>query len=105
MLELGTTDLLYNEYAVDINKAHMEEYKWKKGDINTITEDFFNHELHILEHNKFRKTQEYEELDESIKQYIAQHIQEHVNWLVHSNPTGPVNPAMPAMNNNTQAVM
>lgn len=105
MLELGTTDLIYNEYAVDINKAHTEEYKWKKGDINTITEDFFNHELHILEHNKFRKTGEYEELDDSIKQYIAQHIQEHVNWLVHSNPTGPVNPTMPVMNNNTQAVM
>lgn len=103
MLELGTTDLIYNEYAIDINKAHFEEFKWQHGDFNTPTSDFFNHEIHINEHNKFRKSSEYEKLDEAAKAYIDAHIQEHINWLVHSSATGPQT-EQPLLNN-TQAVM
>lgn len=89
MLELGSTEYLYNEYAIDINQAHEEEYKWNKQDYNTITKDFFNHELHILEHNKFRKSEEYKQLLPKAQQIIDAHVQEHINWLVHANPSGP----------------
>lgn len=89
MLDLGTTDYLYNENALDANMANLEQYKWRKGDItNTPTFDYYNHELHIIEHNKFRKLKEYQQLPDNIKKYIEEHIKEHVNWLVHGNPEG-----------------
>lgn len=103
MLELGTADLVYKEKANDVNNAHMEEYQWKKGNLNTPTDDFFDHEVHIREHNKFRKTSDYERLDEAAKAYISHHIEEHINWLVHSSPTSPIE-QLEKNDNNIQAV-
>lgn len=89
MLDLGTTEYLYDEYAVDIDQARAEELEWKKKNVNTPTRDFYNHELHILEHNKFRKTEEYKQLPQKIQLAVDSHVQEHINWLVHANPSGP----------------
>lgn len=39
--------------------------------------DFDNHQVHIEVHNRFRKTQEFELLDESVKKVFADHILQH----------------------------
>lgn len=82
MLELGITDTMYDDFAIDAQKAQEEADKWKKGDINTPTRDFFNHDIHLAEHNKFRKSTSYEELDPRIKEMIDMHVEEHQQFIM-----------------------
>lgn len=84
MLELGLPETLYDDYAIDVNKAQEEQDKWIKGDLNTITRDFFNHEVHLMEHNKFRKSAEYEELPDQLKLIIDMHVEEHQQYVMQS---------------------
>jgi len=41
------------------------------------TNDFDNHQVHIDVHNRFRKSQEFENLDPRVKQEFANHVLEH----------------------------
>ena len=44
-------------------------------------DDFDVHEIHIETHNKFRMSQEYEILDDEIKQQFAEHVSQHEQIL------------------------
>ena len=81
MLELGLTDELYNEENIDINQAQQENDKWTLGDMSPKVRDFFNHTLHIIEHNKFRKSNDYEKLDEEHQIQVDGHVNEHMAFL------------------------
>lgn len=39
--------------------------------------DYDNHEVHIEEHNRFRRTQEFENLPEVVKQLFQSHVEQH----------------------------
>lgn len=82
MLELGLPESLYDDYAIDVNKAQEEQEKWMKGDFNTLTRDFFNHEVHAMEHDKFRKSPDYEELPDEFKMQIDLHVEEHKKYIM-----------------------
>lgn len=43
--------------------------------------DYDNHEIHVLTHNNYRKSQEFETLDESIKAEFNRHIRLHQAYL------------------------
>lgn len=81
MLELGITDEMYTESNLDQNQAHSEELMWNKGDTNTITRDFFNHQIHIIEHNKYRKREDYKKLQPDMQSFIDNHVMEHVQYI------------------------
>jgi hypothetical protein len=86
MLELGMVDSLYDDTQIDILKADEENERYKKGDTSPLTRDFYNHTLHILEHNKFRKSQDYDELPPELQQVIDAHVQEHEMYLTPQQP-------------------
>ena len=44
--------------------------------------DFYDHETHIIVHNRFRKTQEYDELPPELQMLIDQHVKEHEEALM-----------------------
>lgn len=44
--------------------------------------DFYDHETHIIVHNRFRKTQEYDELPPELQILIDQHVEEHQQALM-----------------------
>lgn len=97
LLELGITDNLYDDYSVDYNHAVGEVDKWKKGDPSPMVRDFYNHEAHIKVHDKFRKSDEYEQLPPEIQQYIDAHVEEHKQYIQQA-----LMAAMPQVNNVNQ---
>jgi hypothetical protein len=79
-LQMGFADDLYEEYSVDQNYAMQEQDKWLKGMFSSTTvRDFFNHQVHIQEHNKFRMSDEYLKLAEQTGCQSLQFIDSHVN--------------------------
>lgn len=44
--------------------------------------DFYDHEVHIQVHNRFRKTQEYDDLPPELQAIIDQHVEEHMQALM-----------------------
>lgn len=91
MLEMGITDYMYDDIQIDINQASDEQSKWSMGDPSPIVRDFFNHQVHINEHNKFRKGGEYTELPPELQAVVDSHVMEHQNWLMaQSVPTQPM---------------
>lgn len=47
-----------------------------------IVRDFYDHETHIQVHNRFRKTQEYDELPQELQMLVDQHVAEHEQALM-----------------------
>jgi hypothetical protein len=47
-----------------------------------IVRDFYDHEVHLIQHNNFRKTTTYEELPEPIQRFIDMHVAEHEQVLM-----------------------
>lgn len=80
LLQLGFTDSLYDDYNVDVNHAREEQDKWLKGDFSPQVRDFYNHKAHIETHNRFRKSDKYEQLGE-LQQVVDLHVAEHIQIL------------------------
>lgn len=47
-----------------------------------IVRDFYDHETHIIVHNRFRKTNEYDEMPPEMQMIIDQHVAEHQQYLM-----------------------
>jgi len=82
MLELGITDELYDGLEIDVQQALNENASWAKQDFSPITRDFYNHEVHVAQHNKFRKGEEYMAMDPEMQSGIDAHIQEHMDFIM-----------------------
>lgn len=80
MLELGITDDMYDDYEIDINQAQNEQDNWKKKNFNTPVRDFYNHAVHVNEHNKFRKSDDYTGLPVDEQKQIDAHVQQHLEF-------------------------
>lgn len=46
-----------------------------------IVRDFYDHDIHIYNHNMFRKSSEYEELPPEMQAFVDAHVQEHIDYL------------------------
>jgi len=92
MLELGITDELYDGLEIDVQQALNENAKWTKGELDTITRDFFNHEVHVAQHNKFRKGDEYTQLPPDAQMLIDMHVQEHMEYIMQAMMPAPGTP-------------
>jgi hypothetical protein len=84
-LEFGSLDDMYNEAEVDQRQARKEIADWEAGNIEPepakAVRDFFNHKVHIREHNRWRKSQAYEQLPDEVKGIIDLHVATHQAFL------------------------
>lgn len=76
--ELPDATSILSVAAPDIDKAQRENNRMRMG-VVCVPEQFDNHAEHITEHNVFRKSQEYELLDEKTQQLFDDHVQAHAN--------------------------
>lgn len=108
MLELGGIEKVYEDYLVDVRQAQRENQKISQGQplfqvppvdpmqalmaaqagqpmppqaTGYEPNAWDNHELHIQIHNKFRKSQEFELLDDQLKQAFQEHVALHEQEL------------------------
>lgn len=76
ILELRGIDKAIDDYKADIHQAQRENIKMAHG-AQVNVNDFDEHELHLREHNRYRKTEEYEMLDDGTKALFVQHVMGH----------------------------
>lgn len=61
----------------DIAKARRENHMFSVGR-PAVPAEFDDHEAHVIEHNRWRKSIDYELASEEIKEHVEQHIQAHI---------------------------
>lgn len=84
VLEFGIVDDVYSEFEQDALQAQTENDKFKRGDITPTVRDFYNHEAHVKEHNKFRKSEMYTQLSDEIKAVIDAHVDTHLQFVMNT---------------------
>jgi hypothetical protein len=80
VLEFGVIDDVYTEFEQDTSQAQAENDKFQRG-VNSDVRDFYNHEAHVKEHNKLRKSEMYQQLPPEIKQAIDAHVDLHLQSM------------------------
>jgi hypothetical protein len=75
-LQMVDTNQMYNEMQLDDRQAQRENIRMSEG-ISIPINEYDNHAAHIMSHENFMKTEEYELLDESSRQIFLLHDQEH----------------------------
>ncbi len=84
VLEFGIVDDVYTEFEQDSSQAQTENDKFEHGDISPDVRDFYNHDAHVKEHNKFRKSETYTQLPDELKAYIDFHVEQHMQFYMQS---------------------
>jgi hypothetical protein len=79
MLEVGYTDMLYDDYSLYVNQAQNENKMFEEGKPSRVR-DFQDHEVHIREHNRFRNGTKYEQLPQVMQEYLDSHVLEHLQF-------------------------
>lgn len=93
-LDMAETGRLYEETMLDTRHAQRENIRMRNGD-QVQPNDWDNHEIHILEHNNFRKRSEFEKLPDEAKAMFEQHVQMHKQLLVLEQVGQPLPEGMP----------
>ena len=76
--ELDPNDPMQQTYLPRTEPIKDEQGKDVKGQMKMVTtNDFDNHPIHILEHENYMKSQEYELLSPPVQQIFLDHLQEH----------------------------
>lgn len=104
VLEFGIIDDVYSEYEQDTSQAQTENDKFQRGDISPDVRDYYNHDAHVKEHNKFRKSETYMQLPPELKGVVDAHVEQHMEFIVQAvlgSMTAPIDeaqnaPAVPA---------
>lgn len=101
VLELKGVEAAQKTFLADQHQIQRENVKLASG-IDTPVNSWDNHELHIALHNNFRKSQEFESLDDQTKAMFEQHVRLHEQEQLQSamqqqvmNPQGPPGPGRP----------
>lgn len=89
-LDMAETGRLYEEMQLDSRQAQRENLRMRSGE-QVMANDWDNHEAHIIEHNNYRKRQEFEKMTPEQKVIFQNHVQMHKQVLVTSQ-TGQVLP-------------
>lgn len=84
VLEFGIIDDVYSEFEQDTSQAQTENDKFQRGDMSPDVREFYNHEAHIKEHNKLRKSETYMQLPDEIKMAIDEHVSLHAEHIMNS---------------------
>ena len=84
VLEFGIVDDVYSEFEQDASQAQTENDKFEHGDISPDVRDFYNHDAHVKEHNKFRKSEAYAQMPPELKTIIDAHVEQHMQFYMQS---------------------
>lgn len=76
LMELSDVDEVFEDIQEDMNAAQWENDQMKKGKPQPV-KDFENHQIHIYEHNKFRKTLLFKKLPQHVQDEFEQHVHQH----------------------------
>lgn len=93
-LDMAETGRLYEETMLDSRHAQRENIRMRNGE-ETMVNDWDNHEVHIIEHNNFRKRSEFEKLPEELQALFQQHVEQHKMLMVMEQTGAPLPPGMP----------
>lgn len=93
MIEFGDVQELWADYGVDMSQIRRGMDKMKRGQ-ELLVNKLDNNPLWIVELNRFRKTQEFIELDPMIQQLFEAQIDERANAIVMMNQPPPPPPGM-----------
>lgn len=80
IMDLKGIEKVIEGYKIDISQAQRENMKMALGQPIEIN-DFDEHQVHLEYHDRYSKTQEYEMLDDQIKQLFVEHRQAHQQAL------------------------
>ena len=75
-LDMAETGKLYEEMQVDSRQAQRENLRLGEGTEIPVN-DWDNHEIHIMEHNNFRKRQKFETIPVEFQEVFQAHVQMH----------------------------
>lgn len=92
-LDMAETGRLYEETQVDTRQAQRENLKMVAGQ-EVMVNDYDNHQAHLMEHNNFCKTQEYENAPDEVKQIMTQHRTMH-RQMIAQQMGGMLHPGAP----------
>lgn len=93
-MEFGSVEQVYEDAALDSAQAKREHNKLKKEGFMPQPEMWHNHFAHLTEHNRLRKTVEYEEeFSDEMKIIMEEHVRIHEEMLAAAN--APMMPPMP----------
>jgi hypothetical protein len=80
MLEIGGVDEAFDDISTDMNAAEIENKLMERGQ-EQWPHEWDNHELHIYQHNKYRKSTDFMALPEEIRALYGRHIKIHETAL------------------------
>lgn len=92
-LDMAETGRLYEEMQLDARHAQRENLRILAGE-QVAPNDYDNHEAHLIEHNNFCKTQEFENADPQVKQFMMIHRWIHRQQIAQAMG-GMINPGAP----------
>lgn len=88
LLDLGGIEKAYEDFLVDLRQAQRENLLMAKGASDFAVHEWDNHAVHIAEHNKYRKQQQYELMSPQLKEAFQQHVAMHQALLGMLEPPG-----------------
>lgn len=88
LAEFDQVEGVFDELDRDTAQAERENEAMKMGE-EKMANDWDNHPVHIFEHNKFRKSEEFEQLDENVKAVFQAHMDTHQMALAQQALTQP----------------
>jgi hypothetical protein len=95
-LELPGSDFIMDALTLDANHAQRENGELVTG-VPVEVHDWDNHQVHITEHNNFRKSMDYERMAPDMRAVIDAHVAAHQEIVVAQQmaAAGMASPAMP----------
>ncbi|HEX7073349.1 MAG TPA: hypothetical protein VF226_04855 [Hyphomicrobiaceae bacterium] len=76
LMDAGIFEPEVDEETLDEQRAELENKRMAAG-IGQLPNHWENHQVHIREHNRFRKTDDFERLDPLTKQLFEIHVRQH----------------------------
>jgi len=88
LLEMGNSDELFEEEALDRTQADTENRGMKEG-ITFPVEGYQDHETHLNVHEMYMKTSEFPKLPQSFRDMFKVHREQHQDFITPPAPIGP----------------
>lgn len=99
-LQMNETNRLYDELMVDAKQAQRENFKMTQGE-QVATNPWDNHETHVYEHKLYMKSQEFEMLDDGIRNIFIAHLTMHEMTVAQNVYAGQPQPGDAGSNNSS----
>lgn len=80
ILQLGNLNEFYDSNTLDETFSKRENMDMAGGEIAQVF-DWQDHDVHVANHNEFRKTMEFQKLPDVTKEFFEEHIRQHLQRI------------------------